>query len=68
MTDFQIEDHGTIFLVRPLTDGATDWINDNVDTEGADVQWMGNAVVVEHRYVEDLAGGLTDAGFTVEAY
>ena len=61
-TDARVENHGTIFLVRPLTESALGWL-----TEHTDGTWFGNALAVEHRYVSDLVVGLRDAGFNVEA-
>lgn len=46
--DFQIESHGSISLVRPLNKAAAQWL---VDTCPEDAQFMGNAMVVEPRYV-----------------
>jgi hypothetical protein len=31
MTDIQVENHGTIFLFRPLTDAGKEWIDTNTD-------------------------------------
>ncbi len=60
--DAWVENHGTIFLVRPLTEPALAWL-----TEHTDGTWFGNALAVEHRFVSDLVTGLRDAGFAVEA-
>lgn len=61
-TDARVENHGTIVLVRPLTEPALDWLSEHTDGT-----WFGNALAVEHRYVSDLVAGLRDAGFAVEA-
>jgi hypothetical protein len=60
--DARVEDHGTVHLVRPLSEAALDWLEEH--TGGA---WFGGALVVEHRYVADLVAGMRDAGFVVEA-
>jgi hypothetical protein len=57
---FYIENHGTIVLVRPLTDDVKTWLEENVE-EAA--MWYGGALVVEPRYVEALLEGLTQEGF-----
>ena len=49
---FSIEEHGTIVLVRPLTEAALEWLNEHTDGT-----WFGGALVVEPRYVEDLIVG-----------
>jgi hypothetical protein len=53
--DVEVENHGTIFLVRPLTETARDWLDENVSD---DAQYFGGALVVEHRYIEDLVEGM----------
>jgi hypothetical protein len=60
--DVSIELHGTIVLIRPLTPQASEWIEENVFIE--DWQRFGGAVACEPRYVEPLAIGLHEQGFT----
>lgn len=62
-TDVQVENHGSIFLFRILTDAAQSWVDENVSEEA---QWMGNGLAVEHRYAEDLAQGMLNAGLNVK--
>lgn len=54
--DVQVENHGSIFLFRPLTDEARTWL-----VEHTDGQWFGGALAVEHRYAADLANGILEA-------
>lgn len=63
-TDVTVENHGSLVLVRPETDAATDWLNDNTDPEAT---WFAGALVVEPRYVEDLLLGMADEGLMVRA-
>ena len=63
MTDLQVENHGSIFLLRPVSDAGTDWINDHIDTENA--QWFGISVVIEHRYIQDIVDGAIHDGLHV---
>ena len=65
--DYRFEDHGSIWLCQPLTGCA----KDNLD-EGCDavlgtfhIRW-GNALVVDPRFVNDVAKQLTDKGWVVE--
>jgi hypothetical protein len=60
--DIQITNHGSIFLFAPLTNAASDWIDENVDP-GA--QWLGGSLAVEPRYASDLANGMADAGLDI---
>jgi len=59
---FTVENHGTILLVRPLTNDVRDWLE--LHTAG---QWFGGALVVEHRYVDELVSGMiTEGGFALQ--
>ena len=57
---FAIEDHGTIVLVRPLTDDAKTWL---VEHTADDAQWFGGALAAEPRYAEDIVEALVEEGF-----
>lgn len=60
--DFRCENHGSLFLLRPLTRSAHSWIEEHVPS---DAQWFGNALVIEHRYVWTILVGIQDSGLTV---
>jgi len=60
--DFTVEDHGSIFLVRPLSDSAKEWINENI---GYDAHFLGTALVVEHRYITNIIEGMAKAGLEI---
>jgi len=62
--DFKIENHGTIYLFRPLTASAQEWVEEHVEIPGWD--WLGNGFGVEHRYAEPLIEGILDAGFEID--
>lgn len=53
----QIENHGSLVLVRPLDEEAHTWLQEN--TEGT---WWGGALVVEPRYLEGLLAGMAECG------
>jgi hypothetical protein len=61
--DFKVQNEGTIYLFRPLTDAAAAHIEEHV---GDDAQFFGGALVVEHRYARDLAVQLTEEGFKLQ--
>jgi hypothetical protein len=61
--DFRIEDQGTIVLVTPLTEGAREWVDANVQLEGW--QWLGGSFAVDHRMAQALIDGIEDEGFAV---
>jgi hypothetical protein len=60
--DFAVEDHFSIFLLRPLTPAAESWIHEHIPE---DAQYFGNSVVVEHRYIADIVAGIQDDGLVV---
>lgn len=60
--DVLVANHGSIALVRPVTDAAERWLDDHVDP---DAPTFGRAIVVEPRYLPDLIAGMTAAGLAV---
>lgn len=62
-TDVEIENHGTVFRFLPVTAAAREWIDENVEAEP--YQWMGPALIVDHRMARDLADGMVRAGLRV---
>ena len=62
MADVKIENHGSLVLIRPLTEAASDWLDENISE---DVQHFGGAVVVEPRYVEAIVEGMQNDGLEV---
>jgi hypothetical protein len=60
---FSIEQHGSIVLVRPLTDDVRKWLEENTDEEA---QWFGSALVVEPRYFPPLHAALIEEGFAAQ--
>lgn len=62
MPDFSVETHGSIFLLRPLSDAACDWIAEHIPE---DAQFFGDAIVVEHRYIADIVNGAINDGLRV---
>lgn len=61
MADFDFADHGSVILLRPLSDGATDWCDDNLP----DAMWLGGAVAIEPRCFPDILEGIRDEGFNM---
>lgn len=52
-----------LVVVRPLTEAAREWIEENVQSE--EWQWLGPSLVVEWRTVENLIAGMIEAGLEV---
>lgn len=61
--DFEVSNGGTIFLIRPLTAAAREWVSENLTLESW--QWFGGGFAVEHRYVVDIVAGIREAGLEV---
>jgi hypothetical protein len=57
--DFFVENHGSIFLLRPLTESAREWIEERLPENR---MTFGSAVVVEHRYIVDIVRGVQADG------
>ena len=60
--DISIEEHGSIFLLRPLNEQASDWLHEHV---AEDAQWLRGALVVEHRYIMGIVRGAKGDGLRV---
>jgi len=61
--DISVENHGSIFLLRPVSSAGQSWLRDNVI--GEETQIFGNAVVCEPRYVIDIVLGARAEGVVV---
>ena len=59
--DFEVENHSSIYLLRPLTAGAHEWVEGNLN----ECNWFGSAIAVEHRYIADIVNGIKSDGLTV---
>jgi len=55
---FTYENHGSIYLVRPLDKAAAQWLK---DTAPSDAQFFGKALVVEPRYLENVLNAIAEA-------
>ena len=60
--DFLCENHGSIFLLRPISPAAFAWIEEHLPPDRIT---FGNAAVVEPRYVWAILVGLQDDGLVV---
>ena len=63
MADLFVQNEGSIFLLRPVSDAGLEWISEHIPE---DAQFFGNAVVVEHRYIGAIVQGAQDDGLVVE--
>ena len=65
--DYRFEDHGSIWLCHPMTADAKDNLRQACDADDApfNISWC-DALVVEPRFVNDVAKQLTDEGWVIE--
>ncbi len=61
--DVTVANHGSIFMIYPLTQAAKEWVDENVPLE--DYQWLGPSFACEHRYVDNLLEGMMNDGLVV---
>jgi hypothetical protein len=55
--DIVIENHGSIFLLRPISKSGREWLDQNIgDQNGFQPYWP--TVVVEPRYIADVVNGI----------
>jgi len=62
--DFEVQNHGSIFLLIPLTSSARVWIDDHIGKDNGH-QPMWPTVLVEHRFIADIVAGIQDDGLAV---
>jgi hypothetical protein len=60
--DFICENHGSIFLLRPVSPASFDWIESRLPSDRIT---FGNAVAVDHRCIWATLAGLQDDGLVV---
>jgi len=53
-----------MYLIRPITEIAKQWVKDNVNLEPW--QWLGRAFAVDHHCVGDLVEGMIGSGLAVD--
>lgn len=63
--DVQVEDHGSIVVLRPLTPEGSDWIAEHVASEPW--QWLGGGLGCDHRMAPAVIEGMLDAGLEVRS-
>jgi hypothetical protein len=61
--DFDFENHGSLGLLRPLTNAARAWVTANVSQEGFQPCWP--TIVVEARYVDAILNGIVGDGLVM---
>ena len=63
--DFTLENHGSLFLLRPLNPGAKDWMGEHLPMDSPETQFWGEAIVIEHRYLAPIVDGIIGNGLVL---
>ena len=64
MSDFHVQDHGSLVLLFPVSESAQEWADANIGND--ETMTFGGGIVVEPRYVPDILDGAVEEGFPVE--
>jgi hypothetical protein len=64
--DFALENHGSIFLLKPLTPSATLWVEEHIGQDNGYQPYF-PTIVVEPRYIADIVDGIQNDGLAVQA-
>ena len=56
MRHITVENHGNVWLLRPLSKKGKRWLHRNLQTEPW--QWLGKGVAVDQHYIEDILDGM----------
>lgn len=62
--DIRIANEGSVFVFTICSEAGRAWVEENVYLESW--QWLGNrSFAVDHRYADQLAAGMEEAGLNV---
>jgi hypothetical protein len=65
MPDITVENHGSIWMLRPTSRAGKRWIRENLAPVAESWQWLNEALVVEPRFVPDIVCGAQADGLEV---
>ena len=63
MADVVVSNEGSLIGFQPLSDGAKDWIKENIPD---DAPWLGARFFAEPRYAQNIIDGMISAGLEVQ--
>ncbi len=64
--DILVRNCGTVWQLFPLSQRASDWFDDHVESESW--QWMGSSLAVDWRFAGPLVDGARAAGLSVKEW
>jgi hypothetical protein len=62
--DFEVQNHGSIFLLKPQNDSAISWIEEHIGADNG-YQPYYPTFVIEPRYIADIVAGIQGDGLAV---
>jgi len=62
--DFEVQNHGSIFLLIPQTDSARIWIDEHIGQDNGYQPYF-PTIVIEHRFVSEIVAGIQGDGLAV---
>jgi len=63
--DFKLENCGSLFLLRPLSSAAKEWMREHLPLDAPETQFWGEAIVIESRYVAPIVDGIVGDGLVL---
>jgi hypothetical protein len=64
--NFALENHGSLFLLRPLDSAAKEWMQEHLPMDNPETQFWGDAIVIEARYVAPIVDGIIGDGLVLQ--
>jgi hypothetical protein len=63
--DFELENHGSVFLLRPLNSAAKNWMSEHLPIDDPETQFWGDSIAIEPRYVAPIVDGILADGLAL---
>ena len=63
--DFKLDNHASLFLLRPLSSAAKEWMKEHLPLDSPETQFWGDAIVIESRYVTEIVNGIIGDGLVL---
>lgn len=62
---FELENHGSLFLLRPLSSAAKEWMQEHLPVGDPETRFWCGALVIEARYLEPIVDGIIGDGLVL---
>jgi len=64
MTDLTVDDHGSVFILTPVSDEGFTWVSEHLPTGG--LGWGMHGIAVEHRFISEIVLGAVEDGLAIQ--